>query len=301
MSRTTAPRPVDVEQEYPALAPLALPAIRLHPRRGEPTASQSSLGGMLLWPADEPWPMCPYPVHERSWESDFTDPVPLVPVVQLLTSDVPQLPHPAGADVLQLLWCPYDEAHSLHEPVLLWRDSAAIGETLSAAPAPQPLAYGLHVPIPCTVSPEQVVDYPYKDAPEELLALFEEHDAPYFEEEVDDGRSMWEVLQVFGCKVGGYPFWTQDPQWPDCSGCGSRMQHLLCLMGDEGDRHWIPREEWATAGYTGGPEAPSATGTPAAQANRHPLDLTFGDNGSFFIFACTDCPDMPTAIDSDCH
>ncbi|MFF6837120.1 hypothetical protein ACFY84_35905, partial [Streptomyces sp. NPDC012438] len=56
--RTTPPRPVEVTAVFPELVPLARPAIRLHPRPGSPSVSDSSVGGPLLWPADEPWPHC---------------------------------------------------------------------------------------------------------------------------------------------------------------------------------------------------------------------------------------------------
>ncbi|MFF2743952.1 hypothetical protein ACFVVA_00255 [Kitasatospora sp. NPDC058048] len=59
MSRTTPPRPVDVTAHFPELAPMARTAVRLHPRAGEPTAAESSIGGPLLWPEREPWPTCP--------------------------------------------------------------------------------------------------------------------------------------------------------------------------------------------------------------------------------------------------
>lgn len=63
MSRTTPPRPLDVTAAFPQLAPLARTATRLHPRPGTPSLHESSVGGPLLWPADEPWPYCEGP-HE---------------------------------------------------------------------------------------------------------------------------------------------------------------------------------------------------------------------------------------------
>ncbi|MFE6911989.1 hypothetical protein [Streptomyces erythrochromogenes] len=63
MSRTTPPRPLDVIAVFPQLASLARTATRLHPRPGSPTQHDSSVGGPLLWPADEPWPHCHGP-HE---------------------------------------------------------------------------------------------------------------------------------------------------------------------------------------------------------------------------------------------
>ncbi|WP_433730045.1 hypothetical protein ACQP0C_02155 [Nocardia sp. CA-129566] len=58
MTRTTPPRPVDVAAVFPALAPLARTATRLHPRPGNPSPQDSSVGGPLLWPASKPWPHC---------------------------------------------------------------------------------------------------------------------------------------------------------------------------------------------------------------------------------------------------
>jgi hypothetical protein len=58
MGRTTPPRPVDVTVSLPELRAHAATATRLHPRPGTPAATDSSVGGPLLWPADEPWPVC---------------------------------------------------------------------------------------------------------------------------------------------------------------------------------------------------------------------------------------------------
>lgn len=54
MTRTTPPRPVDIEAVFPALAAHRRTATRLHPRHGVPGAEDSSVAGPLLWPADEP-------------------------------------------------------------------------------------------------------------------------------------------------------------------------------------------------------------------------------------------------------
>lgn len=47
------------------MAGLARTATRLHPRPGLPTVHDSSVGGPLLWPAEEPWPVRTpaYPPH----------------------------------------------------------------------------------------------------------------------------------------------------------------------------------------------------------------------------------------------
>ncbi|MFI6038756.1 hypothetical protein ACIBBD_32420 [Streptomyces sp. NPDC051315] len=64
MPRTTPPRPLDVEAEFPELAAHRGLSTRLHPRPGDPGPTESSVGGPLLWPADEPWPVCRTP-HRR--------------------------------------------------------------------------------------------------------------------------------------------------------------------------------------------------------------------------------------------
>ncbi|MFG2405192.1 hypothetical protein ACGFR8_12835 [Streptomyces brevispora] len=58
MSRTTPSRPIDIERVFPDLAVFRRTTTRLHPRPGAPGPHDSSVGGPLLWPADEPWPVC---------------------------------------------------------------------------------------------------------------------------------------------------------------------------------------------------------------------------------------------------
>ncbi|MBO3741852.1 hypothetical protein [Actinoplanes flavus] len=58
MSPTTPPRPLDITQLFPELREHSTTSTRLHPRPGRPTVADSSVGGPLLWPADEPWPVC---------------------------------------------------------------------------------------------------------------------------------------------------------------------------------------------------------------------------------------------------
>ncbi|MEV5600660.1 hypothetical protein AB0L33_04330 [Streptomyces sp. NPDC052299] len=81
----------------PEYARLALDAVVLNPETGDPGVRESSLGGPLLWPADEPWPHC---AQEDHWTfgSDWRNRteivpgrVPMVPVLQLYARDVPGL------------------------------------------------------------------------------------------------------------------------------------------------------------------------------------------------------------------
>jgi hypothetical protein len=52
------PRPLDITEHFPELRDHSATATRLHPRPGAPTTTESSVGGPLLWLANEPWPVC---------------------------------------------------------------------------------------------------------------------------------------------------------------------------------------------------------------------------------------------------
>ncbi|GAB2862125.1 hypothetical protein GCM10027074_31790 [Streptomyces deserti] len=96
MTRTTPPRPLDVTALFPELAPLARTAIRLHPRAGAPTTADSSIGGPLLWPADEPWPTCPD--HGGPWQSGLVPEE--VRLRRRILAEAWRRPRAEGADLL---------------------------------------------------------------------------------------------------------------------------------------------------------------------------------------------------------
>ena len=95
MTRRTPPRPVDLAAVAPELAGFSRTTTRLHPRRGEPTVTTSSIGGPLRWPADEPWPVCSTE-YQVSWSemAGHEPPNPLLPIAQLYAADVPTIPFP---------------------------------------------------------------------------------------------------------------------------------------------------------------------------------------------------------------
>lgn len=63
MSFTVPPPPLAIADHFPDLVPHARSTTLLYPRAGAPGRCESSLGGPLLWPADEPWPTCAAPDH----------------------------------------------------------------------------------------------------------------------------------------------------------------------------------------------------------------------------------------------
>lgn len=154
---------MDVEQLFPEVAPLRKETVRLHPRVGEPTCRDSSVGGPLLWPAAEAWPLCFE--HEDS---------PMVPVVQIYRTSVPgTVPFPEGCDLLQVLWCP--RKHSGHRwivPHVQWRKAGSVGKALKTPPCPADL-WENYVPRPCVVHPELVTEYPYWDLHDDMWDALE--------------------------------------------------------------------------------------------------------------------------------
>lgn len=116
MARTTPPRPLDVETLFPEVASYRKTAVRLHPRLGDPSARESSLGGPVVWPLSEPWPHCEDDHPRTAFSPPAQGPIPLVPVLQLFAADVPDLAFPSATDLLQVLWCPLRSRGRLRSP-----------------------------------------------------------------------------------------------------------------------------------------------------------------------------------------
>ncbi|MFJ9691219.1 hypothetical protein [Kitasatospora sp. NPDC101183] len=268
----------DVAAVFPELGTLARQAVRLCPRSGDPGVGDSSVGGALLWPTGEPWPVCegPHPDPElpvtvadvrlrralyevtgRTPEQDAAleatfeghlssgQPNAMLPVAQLYARDVPLLPWPEGADVLQVLWCPLE-----HDPDwapatrVVWRSSAAVGEVAAEPPVPADVTdHGGYVPEPCVVRPEVVTEYP---APLELEEGLRERIGDWCAREfvgaspvysdVESARAYYqcELAVTSGWKAMGWGPWSSMDPWPMwCEECGERMRPLLTIGGDE--------------------------------------------------------------------
>lgn len=124
----------DLRTLIPEYASLARETTLLNPEPGDPGVRESSLGGELLWPADEPWPYC---AQEGHWTCG-SDPcnhteivpgaVPMVPILQLFARDVPGLEFPESKDLLQLVWCAliHEQDPGPVMPQLYWRNEAEV-------------------------------------------------------------------------------------------------------------------------------------------------------------------------------
>ncbi|WP_432173563.1 DUF1963 domain-containing protein [Streptomyces sp. Tue6028] len=251
----------------PEYAGLVRNTTLLNPEPGDPGVRESSLGGPVLWPADEPWPYC---AEEDHWTfgSDWRNrteivpgAVPMVPILQLFARDVPGLEFPEGKDLLQLVWCAliHEQDDGLVVPKLYWRNEAEVvaGGLLPEIPAAGEGEFDPdNMPVPSTLSPATAEDYPSRgDLPKAISDTWE----PRLR--LPSGGSMWPPdSNVIGTKVGGWPAWTQPADWPDCAS-GHRMEHLLTITGD----------------------------------------IQLGDCGGVYFFHCAQCPDHPWDWRFDCH
>lgn len=303
--RTTPPPRVNVLQYVPELASLAATTVRLHPRNGDvPGPADSKLAGTFLWPADEPWPTC-YEAGPPDWWTDSvvgTPPRwhgpegahgPLVPVLQLRASDVPEMPFFPGCDLFQLLWCPLEHsAPPCPKPFVFWRDSDEVRDPLRAVPRPVHFERR-YLPRPCRLLPERVTEYPdIEDLPASIIEKIKVCD---FDEllttRMEDARDLynWELSVCRATKVHGHVAWLQSRNVPVCM-CGREMEHLLTLAASEYDtgnhRRWCPEEDREVWGLT---ERSRET---KRRASRDAANLD-GLAGNLLLFICRNCDGWP--------
>ncbi|MFC4062359.1 DUF1963 domain-containing protein [Planomonospora corallina] len=281
MGLTTPPAPVGVAVLFPELAGQSRTTVRLHPRRGAPAVTDSSMGGPLLWPAGEPWPHCEARRHDDP--SGLWGRVAMVPILQLYARDVPELPFPAGTDLCQVLWCPVT-----HEPDyvpvvrVVWRDSRPVTDVLGEVPAPIE-SEEEYLPVPCVLSPERVREYP---SVWELPAKLYKKVAAWDESADNPGEWSYQyhLSTAPGTKVGGWVDWDQGSLSMECDH-GHEMRHLLTIASWEHDgascRTWTPVEERHLLGPYQVPEI------------LEPAGIMIGDAGSMYLFTCVECPGHP--------
>lgn len=214
------------------------------------------------------------------WLAD-DDPIPMLPVAQLYTGDVPGLDAPEGADLLQVLWCPFD-AHGADRMLsvrLVWRASAEVTSPLESFPQLEVVGRAGYVPEPCLVHPEQVVEHPYVDLlPPKLgrrIEAWEDWD------DDDAWHYQYDLSIAPGWKVGGFASWHLTGPGATTCECGSPMRLLLTMDSKEwdgGSRSWMPVEDRQSAGQSGVSK---------------PTEIIVGAAGSLRIFVCPANPEHP--------
>ncbi|MFI8007904.1 hypothetical protein [Streptomyces sp. NPDC086010] len=183
----------------------------------------------------------------------YEGPIAMLPVAQLYLRDVPDLHAPEGADLLQVLWCPFDHP-IMPRTALFWRSAAAVTDILATPPEPPAIQFDEYLPEPCLLNPEQVTEYPdhlelSKELQERLgnwsvwQAADTGVDSAYasYPQEFYDG----ELAGAPGWKVGGWPRWGATDATPrPCPSCGRDMDALLTIATFEGydDSSWLPHE-----------------------------------------------------------
>jgi len=226
------PSTEEILARMPELAPYGREAARLHPERGTPGAGDSSIGGPLLWPADEPWPRCPVR------EDDGPDGYPaMVPVAQIHARDVPGPWWPTDADLLQVLWCPIEHwdppaGQADCSPVveLRWRRAAELSDAPVASPPEPSMHYeDEYLPEPCVFSVEHLTDFPYREElPPELRPALQQ----LVQDTDPEGKDV--ITRVAGWKLSGWPTWhLNHPHPPKCETCGSLMALLFTIASDD--------------------------------------------------------------------
>lgn len=265
MTRTTPARPVSVEAVFPELADHRGRTTRLHPRPGRPGMRDSHVGGPMLWPEAEPWPVCKE-THQRETEGYTPDeirraraadvwprrqpwpgtgtpgedgPVPLMGIAQFFQRDVPGLAAgPDGADLVQLFRCPFTHGPYLERRYRLrWRgaEETEQAERFLAVPPEVPLlAWEHELPEPCVLHPEEVDTCPWAEddtLPAPLIARIEAWDDAQAAEHGPDAPNYQSDLSIPpGWRVGGFPSWASTgPMAIGCASCATPMRLLLTM------------------------------------------------------------------------
>ncbi|MEO3793922.1 hypothetical protein ABGB14_27230 [Nonomuraea sp. B10E15] len=220
-------------------------------------------------------------------------------MAQLHLRDIPLLRPPGEADLLQVLWCPYD-----HDPdwkpatAVFWRSAASVVDVLATPPEPYEANSSGYVPEPCLLAPDAIIEYPnsLELSPEMRLAVGDWSrwqtadvgvgvDSAYadFPEEFYDGN----LAGAPGWKVGGWPPWGRtDPYYRHCTVCDAQMTPLLTIASyewDDGQRGWAPYED----------QTAYAAGHIPGQDQAQPTKVEVGSTDNMQLYVCPASPEHP--------
>ncbi|MFD7973441.1 hypothetical protein [Streptomyces clavifer] len=189
----------------------------------------------------------------RPW---FDGPVPMLPVAQLYAHDVSLPSTPPEADLLQVMWCPFDHVEARPRTALFWRASATVTDVLDTPPAPPIVQFDWYLPEPCLLAPEQVTEFPNpmelsKELQEQLgdVSRWETAGAAWDSRYAAAPQEFYlnELSHAPGWKTGGWSRWgLTDPIPRPCPACGDEMVPLLTIASSESGSSsdsWTPEEE----------------------------------------------------------
>lgn len=206
---------------------------------------------------------------------------------------------PGQADLLQVLWCPYE-----HEPdckpstALFWRSAAEVDDILAAPPEPYEADYPGYVPEPCVLAPEAITEYPNSlDLSPELQRLLDDWNRwQAAGADVDSSYAQYprefyslHLGNAPGWKVGGWPPWGRTDPYPRyCAVCEVQMVPLLTIASWEwngGDgRGWAPQEDQAAA---------VADSRGPGRYPSQPTRVEVGSADNMQIYVCPTSPEHP--------
>ncbi|MCB5168864.1 hypothetical protein LG634_29100 [Streptomyces bambusae] len=236
--------------------------------------------------------------HQRAREGrPWPDgPVPLLPVAQLYLRDVPSLRPPGPADLLQVLWCPFEHP-AVPRTEMFWRTAASVTDVLAAPPEPPVVQFSSYLPQPCLLFPEQVTEYPHSaELEDEVRRQMEDchtwqldvdpHDVDPYEDEPTPQDVYDRSLSIApGWKTGGWTRWGLTDPYPRlCGACGTAMDPLLTIASSEWGEtstSWIPDED---------------RDVPASALNPYPEQPTkveIADGYDLQLYTCPSSPEHP--------
>ena len=322
-SCTTPPPRIDFLSEAPEFAALGKPAVRLHPRQGKAPQDASKMGGLFLWPKDEPWPRC-----ER-------DDIPCTPVLQIRKEDVPEIGFPEGTDLMQLLWCAmgHEEVNFAYESRIVWRRRADVIGPIRSFPkiTGESEDWSPNL-IPCRLYPERVMDYPgyllglpkilpgrMRDDPryEAFSALWDRLSAsPTLIQQMHSYLDSTEggivdrnvanpndyrddIGEVYGTKVGGFGIDRGAiPTFLNCE-CGGEMDLLFQIDSREYlelEDRWTAIEDRFVARKLSAREMSPASRGLVRGSISQPSGFSIHDEGTMHVCICRRCPTLPVKV-----
>lgn len=196
------------------------------PRACEPTTSATSwFGGTPTVSSSADWPAC------RQCDK---------PMRFFLQLDSKTLPDGSefnlGPGLLQLYYCSSDDG--MCETWEAFSGTHSIRFVASGVPIAPPIDLD-HLPRVDISGWDSVVDYPHPEEHEELGVIYHyDFDADFVvvdcreldlavRTEQTDGAAEAVALSRTGDKLGGWPYWVQGPEYPNCPQCGQRMRLLM--------------------------------------------------------------------------
>ncbi|WP_308344131.1 hypothetical protein [Streptomyces sp. MK37H] len=222
------------------------------------------------------------------------EPVAMLPVAQLYVRDIPLLDPPGQADLLQVLWCPFDHPpEPKPQTALFWRSAIAITDILTVPPEPAAVQFEDYVPEPCLLSPEQITEYPNAlELSEDVQELLGDRSNWRSAGAIPDNSYVLAPEEFYqnelsvspGWKVGGWTRWgLTDPDPQFCPACDGQMDPLLTIASAEWDaatRSWVPYEDQAhVTSYVTDPD-------PA-----NPAMVEVGGGYDLQLYTCPESPD----------